>query len=192
MLIAVGSLNPSKIEAVRLGFEAYFPNTQKAYIGTAAASGISDQPMSTRESLTGARNRAKRALELAPEAQYGVGLEGGLQQVHNHWFDTGWIVVRDREGNEGMGSTVGMPVADEVINLMLSRNIELGLALDEHFGTVNLKHAQGHFGLMTDNRITRATGYRDAVIVALSHLQRANPKSEILNHNQPIAVPETY
>ena len=172
MLIAVGSLNAPKLEAVRLGFEAYFPDAQNAYIGTAAKSGISDQPMSARESVTGARNRAVQALTLAPEAHYGVGLEGGLHQVQDHWFDIGWIVIKDRSGNEGIGCTVGMPIPHEALQLILEEGMELGPALDTLFGTVELKQSQGFYGLMTGNRITRATGYRDAVIVALSHLEQ--------------------
>jgi inosine/xanthosine triphosphatase len=171
MLIAVGSLNPSKLEAVRLGFLAYFPEQKCAIMGTAAVSGVSDQPMSPKESLAGARARAKNALALAPEASFGVGLEGGLEHLEGHWFDRGWIVVLDREGREGIGSTIGMPVDPEAMRLVLEEGMELGTAADKVFGTVNLKLAQGHFGFMTKNLITRATGYRDAVIVALSHLK---------------------
>jgi inosine/xanthosine triphosphatase len=173
MLVAVGSLNPSKIEAARLGFAAYFPQTSIAVIGTMSSSGISDQPMSPEESLTGARNRARHALSLAPEASFGVGLEGGLEQVEGYWFDRGWIVTIDRDGHEGIGSTVGMPVEPEAIRLVLEEGMELGTAADRVFGTVNLKLGQGHFGFMTKNLITRATGYRDAVIVALSHMKNA-------------------
>ena len=171
MLIAVGSLNPAKIEAVRLGYQAYFPDIACAILGTAAPSGVSDQPMSAEESLTGARNRAAQAMLLAPEATYGVGLEGGMHHVEDQWFDTGWIVVRNREGREGIGSTVSIPLSQEAVRMVLEEKLELGDAIDRIYGTVNIKQAQGHFGLMTGNRITRATGYRDAVIIALSHLE---------------------
>jgi non-canonical (house-cleaning) NTP pyrophosphatase len=99
-----------------------------------------------------------------------VGLEGGLEHLQGHWFDRGWIVVMDREGNEGIGSTVGMPVDPEMVRLVTEEGLELGTAADRILGTVGLKHGQGHFGYMTKDLITRATGYRDAVIVALSHL----------------------
>jgi inosine/xanthosine triphosphatase len=178
MLIAVGSLNPSKLEAVRLGFLSYFPDAACEIIGTAAKSGVSNQPMNSEETLTGARNRAKRALELAPEAHYGVGLEGGLQKVHDQWFDIPYIVVRDREGREGMGSTVGMPIVDDVMQLMLEEGVELGIAVDRIHGTVHANHTNGYFGILTGDRITRAKGYGDAVIVALSHLE--HQKKEVM------------
>lgn len=178
MIVAVGSQNPSKLEAVRLGFCAYAPETEWTVVGTPASSGVGDQPMSPLETVRGAHARAKHALELAPEAAYGVGLEGGLERLDGEWYDRGWIVVRHRDGREGIGSTVGMPVDKEVIRLVLEEGQELGIAADRVFGTVNLKMAQGHFGFMTNNLITRATGYRDAVIVALSHLRHASVASQ--------------
>ncbi|MFW6097594.1 MAG: DUF84 family protein, partial [Chloroflexota bacterium] len=74
MLVAVGSTNPAKLEAVR---EAVVQVWSQAEVrGVAVASGVSEMPMSDEECLTGARNRAQAA-RMALEADVGVGLEGG-------------------------------------------------------------------------------------------------------------------
>ena len=50
----------------------------------------------------------------------------------------------------------------------IHQGLELGIVIDIVFKTKNSRENIGHFGLMTKNTITRITGYRDAVIAALS------------------------
>lgn len=128
--------------------------------------GITDQPMSDKESIKGAKNRAKRALKKL-EADFGVGLEGGLQKIGRLWFDCGWAVVVDKQGKIGIGSTARMIVPARIIKLV-KQDKELGEALDIIFNRSNSKQAEGHFGLMTNKVITRTQGYRDGVIMALA------------------------
>jgi inosine/xanthosine triphosphatase len=166
MKIAVGSKNPVKIACVQQAFEKVFPDTTWEVEGIDVVSGVSDQPMSDKESITGARNRAKKALE-SLGADYGVGLEGGLQEIEGNWFDAGWIVVVDKEGNEGIGSTIRMMTPEKMMHL-IKQGMELGHVNDKLFGLENSKHGDGHFGLMTNGAITRTDGYRDGVIAALA------------------------
>jgi len=86
MKIAVGSLNPVKIDAARLAFEAMWPGERYDVIGMTAKSGVSDQPMSDEEAILGATNRAKHVLQLVPDAAWGVGFEGGLHKIHDDYF----------------------------------------------------------------------------------------------------------
>lgn len=164
--VAVGSTNPVKIEAVKIGFSKVWPNLTWAVSGLAVDSQISHQPMSDLESIRGARNRATAALANSTAA-YGVGLEGGVQQIDDYWFDCGWIVIKDRQGLEGIGSTARIITPQKMID-KLHEGLELGQVVDHFFGTTNAKQGQGHFGLMTNNAITRTRGYADGVIMALS------------------------
>src|SRR4051812_8937934 len=99
--VAVGSKNRAKIEAVRLAFETLWPNQHWDIQGISVNSGVPSQPRSDSETIAGARNRSKDAL-VQLKAEYGVGLEGGLQQVGDWWFESGWIVVVDSNGHEGI------------------------------------------------------------------------------------------
>ncbi len=170
--VAVGSLNPVKIAAVQAAFEAVWPEHTWKIKGVAVPSGISDQPMSDQESIIGARNRARNAL-VAGEADYGVGLEGGLQQIEEQWFDCGWVAVLDRNGYKGLGSTARLAIPSRMMRL-IQQGMELGEAVDAVFQQHNSKQSDGHFGLMTRNVITRKKAYTDGVVVALACFVQAH------------------
>lgn len=165
MKVAVGSKNPVKIQAVKLAFEKVFPNQKWEFEGTDVSSGVRAQPMSDEESITGARNRASNAL-LEFKADYGVGLEGGLQEIAGEWYDCGWAVVINKKGDEGIGSSIRMHTPEKIMKYIHDGK-ELGEVTDILFDKINSKQQQGHFGLMTNNAITREAGYRDGVISAL-------------------------
>ena len=59
--VIIASLNPVKIESVKIGFQKMFPDKDFEFEGVAVPSGVSDQPMSNKETLTGAVNRAVNA-----------------------------------------------------------------------------------------------------------------------------------
>jgi inosine/xanthosine triphosphatase len=165
MLVAVGSLNPVKINAVKQAFEKVFPEDTWNVQGVAVKSGIPDQPMNDRQSIRGARNRARRAMKTL-QADYGVGLEGGLHKIGKQWFDTGWMVIIDKQGNEGVGSTIRMKTPD-VMMKHIHAGMELGQVNDLIFKKNNSKQANGHFGLMTNDAITRTSAYVDGLVAAL-------------------------
>ncbi|OGE33014.1 hypothetical protein A3E66_02065 [Candidatus Daviesbacteria bacterium RIFCSPHIGHO2_12_FULL_37_16] len=167
MKVAVGSKNPVKIEAVKRAFEIIWPEKKWDVLGVEVSSGVSNQPMSDLESIKGATTRAKRAIK-ALKADFGVGLEGGLQKIKKDWFDCGWIVVINKKGEMGMGSSIRMHAPRRMMELV-KKGMELGDANDLIFRKVNTKQSEGHFGLMTKNAITRTTAYRDGVIAALSY-----------------------
>lgn len=166
-LVAVGSNNPVKVEAARLAFEAVWPEFAWQARGVKVASQVAAQPMSDEESITGARNRARGALAELPEALFGVGLEGGLQQTSGWWFDAGWVVVIDRVECEGIGATLKLPVSAQMMRLV-EQGMELGDICDLLFQKQNSKQANGFFGLMTNDVVTRTRAYTDGVIAALA------------------------
>ncbi len=166
MKVAVGSKNPVKIAAAKAAFKKVWPEKKWEVVGVDVPSGVSDQPMSDKESIKGASNRARRALKEVG-ADFGVGMEGGLQKIGETWFDCGWMVVEDKKGRKGVASSVRMETPRKLMKL-IKEGKELGEANDILFGRRNSKQAEGHFGLMTDNIITRKHGYQDAIVIALA------------------------
>jgi inosine/xanthosine triphosphatase len=166
VIVAIGSLNPVKAQSVRLAFKLMWPECDWEFQTSAVSSGVATQPMSDEEAATGAANRARRAIG-DRDADYGVGLEGGLNSVDGRWFDSGWAVVIDRSGREGIGSTLRMQVPDAIITL-LGEGHELGDACDMLFKQEDAKQGPGFFGLMTRGVLDRATTYRDAIIAAFA------------------------
>jgi non-canonical (house-cleaning) NTP pyrophosphatase len=64
-----------------------------------------------------------------------------------------------------------MRVHNEIMDIVHSGK-ELGDAIDEYYGDNNLKQKVGFFGMATKSLITRSSGYKDAVISALSALPK--------------------
>jgi inosine/xanthosine triphosphatase len=166
MKVAIGSKNRVKIACVEEAFKKVWPEEDFTFEGVDVPSGVPDQPMSDEESITGATNRANRAMG-ALDADFGVGLEGGLQQTAGSWYDCGWIVVIDKNGMKGIGSTVKMVTPPKMMELIM-QGTELGLVNDSILNKKNTKQGGGHFGHMTNNIITRQSGYRDGVVSALA------------------------
>lgn len=167
LTVAVGSKNPVKIQAVETAFTSFWPELDIRVIGHDVASGVSDQPMSDDESRKGAGNRAAAALAADDQAAYGVGLEGGLQEIDGHWTDTQWVVIVNRAGKTGVGQSVRVQVPDKMMKLIRGGQ-ELGDVIDQVFGQTNMKQAGGYMNEVTRGLINRQQQGFGAVVTALA------------------------
>ena len=79
MKVVVGSKNKTKVGAV----EKVWKDAEITSLSV--PSGVAAQPFSDEETMQGAINRAKRALEEG-EAQIGIGLEGGVMKTEYGLF----------------------------------------------------------------------------------------------------------
>jgi inosine/xanthosine triphosphatase len=181
LTISVASTNPVKVNAAANGFRRMFPTLEITALATTAPSAVAHQPRSDEETLAGARNRAQNAMLRCPQADYWIGIEGGIDDSGPEMLAFAWIVVRsrDRIGRARTG-TFGLPpaVAD-----LVRQGLELGEADDLVFGRSDSKQNEGAVGLLTNNVIDRARLYEHAVILALipfknEALYPARPSSE--------------
>jgi len=164
--IIVASTNPVKINTTEIGFAKMFPNIKFNIEGVSAESEVSDQPMSEEETLQGATNRAINASKKVPNADYWVGIEGGLEEINGEMEAFAWIVIKSKEGVFGKGRTGSFFLPKKVIELV-KQGKELGEADDIVFGKTNSKQSNGAVGILTDDVLTRTTYYEPAVILAL-------------------------
>jgi inosine/xanthosine triphosphatase len=167
MIIAVGSTSPAKISAAKIGFGKVFPNVKITVRGVNARSGISAQPMSDKESIRGALNRAKAALKLVKNADYAVGMEGGAHRVGKNWFESGWIAVIDKEGKIGLGTSARWQMSGKVMSKLNGKN-ELADVFQELAQVEDAKDIGGVMGLVTKNNLPRDIAYSHGVIFALA------------------------
>jgi inosine/xanthosine triphosphatase len=128
-------------------------------------SGVSIQPMSSAETLQGAFNRARGAMEMVPSGDFWVGIEGGVEEAEGEMAAFAWVVVltRDKAG-KGRSGTFFLP---ERIAQLIRSGKELGEADDIVFGKTNSKQKNGAIGILTGDVIDRARLYEGAVILAL-------------------------
>jgi inosine/xanthosine triphosphatase len=163
--IIVASTNPVKIRAVQEGFQRMFPDQLFELSGVTAASQVSDQPFSDEDTYRGAHNRAHGAAMLAPQADYWVGIEGGIEEHGQEMAAYAWIVILGRQmtGKSRTGIFYLPPRVAELIR----QGKELGEADDIVFGRSNSKQENGAIGLLTGDVIDRVQLYEHAVVLAL-------------------------
>lgn len=165
LTITVASTNPVKVAAATNGFRRMFPDQALETLSINVESGVSRQPQSDAETLTGALNRAANAQRVLPHADYWIGIEGGIQDDGAQMLAFAWIVVRSRE-RLSQGRTGAFCLPQAVADLV-RQGKELGEADDLIFGQSNSKQAGGAVGLLTGNVIDRAGLYEHAMILAL-------------------------
>ena len=163
--IIVASLNPVKEKAVRAGFQRIFPNETFVVKGISVPSGVSEQPMTDVETLTGAKMRAENAQAAQPEADYWVGVEGGCDYLEGVLVAFAWVQILGKAGT-GAART-GLFHLPKKVQDLIEAGYELGEADDIVFGKTNSKQESGAVGLLSGDVITRTTYYEHAVVLAL-------------------------
>ena len=163
--IVVASTNPVKVNAALGGFQQMFPGAEIKTKPVAVPSDVRDQPMSDDETYTGASNRAQNARKEHPQADFWIGIEGGIQTVKGELTAFAWVVVHSQnlEGKARSGAFF-LPLA---VAELVEQGIELGIADDMVFGSKNSKQAGGAVGLLTQNVLDRKQLYEQAVVLAL-------------------------
>ncbi|MGE3536219.1 MAG: inosine/xanthosine triphosphatase [Candidatus Tectimicrobiota bacterium] len=164
--IILASSNPVKARATLAGFQQMFPQDTFHLQSLAVASGVRAQPLSSAETLQGARQRARQAMLARPTADYGVGIEGGVEEQHGAMTAFAWIVVLARDQRLGQACT-GTFILPEAVADLVRQGKELGEADDLVFGQVQSKQDQGAVGLLTGGVLDRTQLYAQAVVLAL-------------------------
>ncbi len=164
--ILVASQNPVKIAAVLEGFRRMYPQETFNVQGVDVPSGVSAQPMSDDETRQGARHRVTRAVEMYPQADYWVGIEGGLHPDGETFLALAWVHVRTADGRHGEARSGAFHIPPPVAALV-RQGMEMGDADDIVFGQSNSKQKNGAVGLLTENAVDRTRFYEQAVILAL-------------------------
>jgi inosine/xanthosine triphosphatase len=166
VIIALGTNNQAKRAAVVVA-------TGIEPICHAVPSGVSDQPMTEDETILGAITRAKNVLAAEPEADFGLGLEGGLMYDSIHtkqWYL--FSVCAASNGNQlYVGKGLYFPIPHEIGEKLVQGGTELRHIIDELSSSIGSNHKEGAYGLFTNGRITRSDVFRDAVIAALTPFQ---------------------
>jgi len=167
--VIVASKNPTKVNAARDGFALMFPDEEFTIEGVSAPSGVSDQPMDCEETFLGATNRVEHIAKEFPDADYWIGIEGGMENKYDDMHIFAWIVAksRDKVGTARTGTFLTPPKIKKMIN----EGIELGDASATVFNYPDSKRKNGAVGILTDDVIDRTKYYADALVLALIPLK---------------------
>ena len=164
--VVIASQNPVKVKCTEKAFSEVFKEEVFAFNGINVPSNVSDQPMSDPETLLGARNRAKNAQSAKPNADYWVGIEGGIAETdEGEMLAFAWIsIISKHQNGEARTATFTLPPK---IAELIHQGIELGVADDMVFKRSNSKQSNGAVGILTHDLIDRAEYYRPAIVLAL-------------------------
>lgn len=160
MKIIVGSTNPVKINAVRVVFEEAWSGCQVS--GVEVESGVASQPMSEDETRRGAMNRAKLCVV---NADYGVGIEGGVQEIDGKLFECAWVAVINKSGEVGMGGGLYFELPEKIAR-RIQKGEELGPIMQELM-QYDVKRSDGAIGVLTKGMLTRQAAYEQIVKSAI-------------------------
>lgn len=125
---------------------------------------VSAQPIGS-ETVRGAEIRARKAIEVA-QADYGVGIEGGLVELGSKFYNLGFVAVVDKTGFMGTGTSGWFELPPSFM-LRLRRGEELGNIVDSAFGLKGVGRSDGAVGIFTGNRVTRKDLYVHGLYMAL-------------------------
>ena len=192
--IAVGSKRGPKLSAVTEALQSFSAtlahDAEFEVVGVEVESGVSHTPASRDELMRGARQRTEALREIALQQgaawQYFVGLEGGLdvvqegestdemlrhpgmrQNAQRRVFLESWAYVSDgARGYYGRSGSIELPEA--LAHDVLENGVELAVAIDRFAGAVGIRDAQGAWGVLSNNFISRQEAFRVAVIAAFA------------------------
>ena len=167
MHIVVASRNPVKVDATKRAFNELFPDASLDVGSVEVESGVSDQPVSDEETRRGARTRAINASKAEPDADFWVGMEGGIEVIDDQLMAFAWMVVLGHSESISEARSVTLPLPPAVRELVES-GLELGDANDKVFATSNSKQGGGAYGLLTNGLYTRESVYCQTLIIALT------------------------
>ncbi len=179
-VVAVGSTRVPKVQAVRRALESFGGmldvDAQFEVVAVEVDSGVSHTPTSRVELMLGARGRATSLMSIArqrgEEWRYFVGLEGGLDVVVEYGrrltFLESWAFVSDGLGREAYGQAGGILLPEALAETVLDRGVELSVAIDEYAGGRGIRDAQGAWGVLTRDIITRQEAFRIALVHAFA------------------------
>jgi|SRR6266481_147316 len=178
--IAVGSTRRPKVNAVREALDLIGPSLDSTarfeITGVEVPSGVRQTPLLRENIMQGARQRAEALLQIAREKnnpwKYFVGLEGGLDVVHENRtrqvFLESWAYVSDSSGRGAFGQSGAVLVPEPLAIRVVDQGVELSEAIDAFSGGQGIRDAQGAWGVLTRNLITRQDAFRVALINAFA------------------------
>ncbi len=158
--IAVGSLNPVKIEAVRNVMERIYGNVR--IFAVDSKSGVPEQPFED-ETVKGAINRAKGALGNHTMA---VGIEAGVFERYDGLYDVQHCAVIDKDGKITIGIGSGFRYPDKIAELVRNGKT-VGEAMNIVYTHSDVGKEQGAIGVLSKGLLDRRELTEQSVLNAM-------------------------
>lgn len=169
MKIVLGTTSDLKIRAAKEAFKILGINPE--IITVKSESGVANQPFGLDQILTGAKNRAKNALQLHL-ADLGIGIENGIIKIDqiNKWMETLAVAVIDGDGKESFALGSAYPLPDWVVKKIHNENSELGHVIQK----LDPKLDKDPINYFSDGKIKREDTITQAIVFAMLEIVNGN------------------
>ena len=182
MRVAIGSTRVPKVEAVKEAWEVFASKILEdkdedvTFLSYDVSNGAPAMPLSVADLMGGSRGRVENLiLQLKrerAEAEFYIGLEGGFNVVDSDGprrqaFLQSWAYVSD--GHLGFfGHSGGVSVPSAIADPVIDRGVELGIVIDRITQQTDVGNAQGTWGILTSDILTRKHSFVVALIAAFA------------------------
>ncbi len=172
MKIAIGTLRKPKIDGIKEGVSScpYFRDVLESieFIPTEVSSDISHMPLTIQEVMQGAFNRARNLIKLGIEADYYIGIEGGVSRFGEKAYIFGCVYIQNATGEGHYGFSPMAEVPKLVDARLYENGEELGHIMGELSGRTDIRSENGSMGAWTDDMFTRKDEFVDAFKAAIA------------------------
>ena len=165
--VIAATTNPAKIRAILHAFNEIYGEDACDIESVDVDSGVPEQPLGNAQTRQGARNRVINARQAKPDADFWVAIEAGIDEGSTF----SWVVIESaQQRGEARSATLPLP---EVILQKVRAAEALGPAMSNYTGIDEIGRKDGAIGVFTAGKLTRASVYHQAVILALSPFHNA-------------------
>jgi len=175
MKISVGSKNQTKVQAVAEVLKASETFSSAEVTGVDVVTDVFGHPVSMELVLKGAMDRAVKAFK---DCDFSFGIEGGLVEVP--YTKSGYMEIAACAIYDGkryhLGLSPGFEWPKTVTDLIVNKGLDGSQALKEAGFTQHEKigTAEGGIFIFTHGRMNRKEYNKQAVIMALLHLENGS------------------
>ena len=165
IVVAVGSANPNKVRGIKKAAKRLFANVK--VVGIDVDSGVSDQPFNG-ETITGAVNRAREMTRKreAEGADYFVGLESGIFELADSFFDVQWCAVM-HDGKTHLGCSMGFEIPREQAERLKAHKITLSELYHNITGDKDIGVKEGVINYLSRGVLKRSEMTEQAFLCAM-------------------------
>jgi len=155
MKVIIGSRNPAKYRAVQDVLREHGMDVET--IALEVDSGVRKQPMTDQETIEGALHRARAAIIEIEDADFAIGLEGGVILGSTPYASVmvcNWGALVAKDGREYIAGGARIPLPDAFKEELIAGK-ELGDLMDEYCQRKDIRKQEGALGIFTDGAVSR-------------------------------------
>jgi inosine/xanthosine triphosphatase len=131
--VAVGSESALKLRAVETAFKSLL-KLPFEIVSYKVESGVRSQPIGVEEMELGTSNRAKAAWGAATDPGAAIGIESGLIERNDKWFDQTCVVMFGSNGGRSVAFGAEFPIPRDIVEQTFAEESEIGEVIKKRGG----------------------------------------------------------